>query len=384
MHSRHLLFLLLLLALLAPALWPGEGAAQAGDVGGQAPPLLSIPRRLPVAADGSVAAPVRFQPNGIGVTGVAFSIDYDPACLLFDPRDIDGNGAPDAVAFHVEPAFARSVGYDPGDEDGELDFVIADYSPPYVRLPEAALVTVHFVALCRPVPGGEIESELLFSRSPSASFSFSSGSSVRGETGNGSVLIHDLAAVAPPTATLLPTAPLPTAPPPTAPPTASPAPATATATPQPPGETIPPATTAPTDLPASPTATATPPGDSAWPSADSDGDGIPNGEEGSGDWDGDGIPNYLDADDDNDGIPTRLEGPGDADGGGVPNYLDLDSNGTGILDSVEAGPDPLRPLDSDGDGIYDFLEMPLLYLPQIIAPSGKGSSRKGASRMILG
>jgi len=83
---------------------------------------------------------------------------------------------------------------------------------------------------------------------------------------------------------------------------------------------------------------------------DSDGDGIPDEVEGNVDSDGDGIPDYLDTDSDNDGIPDSVEGTGDADGDGIPNYLDEDSDGDGIPDSVEGAG------DSDGDGIPDFLD----------------------------
>ncbi len=69
---------------------------------------------------------------------------------------------------------------------------------------------------------------------------------------------------------------------------------------------------------------------------DSDGDGIPDGVEGTeDDTDGDGIPNYLDTDSDGDGIPDKEEGTGDTDGDGIPNYLDTDSDGDGISDHID-------------------------------------------------
>ena len=45
----------------------------------------------------------------------------------------------------------------------------------------------------------------------------------------------------------------------------------------------------------------------AQPQGDSDGDGIPDAEEGNTDPDGDGIPNYLDTDSDGDSVPDALE-----------------------------------------------------------------------------
>jgi hypothetical protein len=109
---------------------------------------------------------------------------------------------------------------------------------------------------------------------------------------------------------------------------------------------------------------------------DSDGDGIPDEEDGNGDPDGDGIPNYLDTDSDGDGIPDKTEGTGDPDGDGIPNYLDLDSDGDsmpdkdewtnsgllpycgnqGGIDTDEDGRPNCRDNDVDGDGIPNYLD----------------------------
>lgn len=83
---------------------------------------------------------------------------------------------------------------------------------------------------------------------------------------------------------------------------------------------------------------------------DTDGDGIPNIDEGTGDADGDTIPNYLDTDSDGDGILDIDEGTGDPDNDGVPNYLDSDSDGDGIPDLTEGAE------DTDGDGIPNCLD----------------------------
>ncbi|WP_162616461.1 Ig-like domain-containing protein [Xylanimonas allomyrinae] len=83
---------------------------------------------------------------------------------------------------------------------------------------------------------------------------------------------------------------------------------------------------------------------------DSDGDGIPDVDEGDGDTDGDGIPDYQDPDSDGDGIPDVDEGDGDTDGDGVPDYQDTDSDGDGIPDRIEGDG------DTDGDGVPDYLD----------------------------
>jgi hypothetical protein len=78
---------------------------------------------------------------------------------------------------------------------------------------------------------------------------------------------------------------------------------------------------------------------------DRDGDGRRDEDEGVGDFDQDGKPSWCDDDDDGDGLPTREE-PGC---GSDPDIADTD--GDGILDGDESCTD-----DSDGDGIVDILD----------------------------
>jgi len=62
-------------------------------------------------------------------------------------------------------------------------------------------------------------------------------------------------------------------------------------------------------------------------------------------------------DSDSDKIPDDVEGcepGGDTDHDKIPDYLDTDADGDGVPDSMEAGPDPTKPVDTDGDGLPDF------------------------------
>ncbi len=111
---------------------------------------------------------------------------------------------------------------------------------------------------------------------------------------------------------------------------------------------------------------------------DSDGDGIPDHEEGKSsnqDTDGDGIPDYLDMDDDNDNVSTSIEisligqplnssNLPDTDEDGIPNYLDEDDDNDGILTrnedlNAESNDDViLNPIDDDSNnnGIPNYLD----------------------------
>jgi hypothetical protein len=98
---------------------------------------------------------------------------------------------------------------------------------------------------------------------------------------------------------------------------------------------------------------------------DSDGDRIDDATEGVVDTDEDETPDFLDIDSDDDKIPDLIEGDDDTDEDGTPNYLDLDSDNDGMDDGWEAefGLDPLddedAELDTDGDGIPNIDEFRL-------------------------
>ena len=104
--------------------------------------------------------------------------------------------------------------------------------------------------------------------------------------------------------------------------------------------------------------------------ADTDGDGISDADEGDNavalghgislDQDGDGIYNFLDEDSDGDGIPDSIEGGNniDSNGNGIPDYLDKKVNIAPTTDfkynaaiPLNAGPtDLVNPTGSDVDG----------------------------------
>ncbi|MEN8799190.1 MAG: gliding motility-associated C-terminal domain-containing protein [Flavobacteriaceae bacterium] len=71
------------------------------------------------------------------------------------------------------------------------------------------------------------------------------------------------------------------------------------------------------------------------------------------DTDSDGIPDYLDIDSDNDGIPDNVEAQ-TTSGYIIPSGLD--ANGNGLDDAYDNGGVGLIPVDTDGDGLPDYVD----------------------------
>ena len=94
-----------------------------------------------------------------------------------------------------------------------------------------------------------------------------------------------------------------------------------------------------------------PDNDPNWPSGDDDGDGIPNGTEGTGDTDGDGTPDAQDSDSDNDGLSDADENTL----GSSPKKADSDDDGLSDKYESEIGTNPTKK-DTDGDGQIDTAE----------------------------
>ncbi|MCB0063122.1 MAG: hypothetical protein KDE19_13450, partial [Caldilineaceae bacterium] len=94
-------------------------------------PTLSIPNNIWAWMYSRVTVPINYQTGNQAVAAMAFSIDYDQTCLVFDATDQDGDGIPDDIRFAaLLNAFTISVSFDAADTDGELDFIIFDAAPP--------------------------------------------------------------------------------------------------------------------------------------------------------------------------------------------------------------------------------------------------------------
>ena len=160
-----------------------------GSVSIVGPPKLSIPNNIPAVFGSTVAVPVSFAANGHDIGAVVFSLDFDQACLTFDPTDDDLDGVPDAISFSVPGSFESSATYDASDTDGEIDVAILDPSSPIAALPDGIFADVIFTAACEPQPAQTIVAAVGFSQDPQATFSDTSGVDIPGTTEGGSVEI---------------------------------------------------------------------------------------------------------------------------------------------------------------------------------------------------
>jgi extracellular elastinolytic metalloproteinase len=151
---------------------------------------LAIPNDIAASSGGTVAVPIRFSGNGNAIAAGMFGIDYDQTHLSFDPTDGNGDGIPDAVAFNVPSGF---VGNFHLNDDGQLQFIIADMAPPLAALPDGVLATITFQVK----EAGDAQARaasVAFATDFPASLGSRFGQSLGVTTQDGSVLINPLVA----------------------------------------------------------------------------------------------------------------------------------------------------------------------------------------------
>lgn len=134
-----------------------------------------------------VTIPVELSPDGLAIAAVAFSIDYDPACL--NP-DRDNDGVLDIVNFNVPGDFTTAVDYDPTNSTGEIFISIADIAAPLGVLSAGVLAEVVFFVDCL-VDESFVDIAVQFGDSPQVSFGGVDGLPVTGSVGHGGVRIWD-------------------------------------------------------------------------------------------------------------------------------------------------------------------------------------------------
>ncbi len=174
---------------LLPLTEPGQWRLSSKGLNGS--PSLLIPKDLPASAGEPIDIPIYFEPEDSSIGAMAFSIDIDD-CLDFDPTDADDDGLPDSILFKTSSASGSPrlfASYDARDEDGELDLTLVNISIPIPAFAEGELMAITLTPTCEPPFGGLMELPVGFSSDPKASFGGTDGSSIPGETMDGSLIV---------------------------------------------------------------------------------------------------------------------------------------------------------------------------------------------------
>lgn len=148
---------------------------------------ISINRNLNTVNQAVVFVPVQLAPEGVSLSGVEFSLDYDATCL--NP-DADGDGVIDNIIFNVNSDFTTSVSFDPTQSDAEIDVVIADLSLPFSALNTGDVASIGFTVDCPESQNSPLHNTTIaFSATNPPSFSNLAGDDVEGtfEDGNARV-----------------------------------------------------------------------------------------------------------------------------------------------------------------------------------------------------
>lgn len=177
-----------LVLLLALSLRVGPVRAFGAQAAGNGP-VLSLPEGQRVGAPGTVAVPLRFARNNSGITSMAFGLELDHPCLAAIAETPDAVG--DLVTFHVPPQFRGSASFHAHNGGGQLQIVVADYTPPLSTLPDLdVLLELRLQLTCEPTPDAPITIPLTFSTVPPPSFGNTLGRSVAGAVHDGSLVVE--------------------------------------------------------------------------------------------------------------------------------------------------------------------------------------------------
>ncbi len=188
MQWKHPISLFLVAMLLTLGLALGRSGAPTAAA--QSGPRLAVASGITVQEAMSVTVPIDHLAHGTEIAAMIFSIDYDESCLALDLTDADNNGRPDSIDLNAPAGSSASVTVDPSDRDGELDFIFADYFPPFVLIPDTfPLVELTFSTRCTPPPGGSSVAHVRFSDDPEPSFGGPEGNSVIGTVQDGEITI---------------------------------------------------------------------------------------------------------------------------------------------------------------------------------------------------
>ncbi|MEO1087799.1 MAG: FG-GAP repeat protein, partial [Acidobacteriota bacterium] len=141
-------------------------------------PRLTVAPEVPVVTGSPVVIPITLDTTSLDVTSVVFSLDYDEACLSFDPTDADADGLPDAIQVALPAGFSALAFVDLADADGEIDLSLFANNPTTTTFADGVLATATFTATCASTPADPALAAVRFSDDPVASVGDAAAQSV--------------------------------------------------------------------------------------------------------------------------------------------------------------------------------------------------------------
>ncbi len=132
------------------------------------PPSMSVAPFTSAVAGERVRIPLSLTTERNQIREVSFHLDYDEACLSFNSDDMDGDGIPDNVVFHLDAGFLPAVTFDPLRHDGELSISVSGATPADL-LTDGGLATITLSTTCYP-DTGSTQAAIGFAVSPEPGF----------------------------------------------------------------------------------------------------------------------------------------------------------------------------------------------------------------------
>ena len=186
-----------IILLLLAGLWLGS-AVQAQTLR----PHLAIDDATIEAGAEIVELVINFDPHGVPITALAFSLDLDPKCLGIPATVTYMDGVPDFMVVQLGTGKTLFFSYDEADTDGELDIAMMDQEPPLELIEAGPLMTLSLDLRCAALPdAADYPLQVRFSQSPTLSIGDIEANDVAGDWSDGVIRIEGV----PPIVTTTPT-----------------------------------------------------------------------------------------------------------------------------------------------------------------------------------
>lgn len=145
---------------------------------------LAIPDDILVDGNGQVQVPIIFSSHGENITGIAFTLRFDPTHIAFHDLDQNNDGLPDAILFNLPTPLSQAQVLVEAQTD-TINVSMTTIATPTISFTDGVLLTITFDAQVLPADA-TIQSKVVFASevAPSAGNAYGANTPVTSKDGS--------------------------------------------------------------------------------------------------------------------------------------------------------------------------------------------------------